>query len=1101
MPADNADLFVAASDPNIVLDSSDLEKFRQALFAYGAFDPALDPSVQMCRRLTFENRGGVQQGARLEVPENMIQGYAYTGAGPSGQPESPDYRSDAQNRFYNSFAYGLTTRGWIGGPALGFFPGMRVAWADEIVRAASDARGGWDGVAMALVDVFSGNAARSFSTLHGKASTDPNWIYSAVAIENVQDIGGPAVVTKAQTNWNGVQAGQVWAVLSGTWPGSVLAILQYWDGFSFQNLVITPNFDASLHFLALPPPLDGGVLNAGMLGRAFAGGTEIFGSGDIYTHWVNEVELSQFEPWVIDRMASRNVIPVPAGAVSGSAAGNIWINPWDLAHVPQNANFGSPVNLRENDLFWGASVELDENSLLSASSAWEQFEWEDSLSNSRARLRIDGDWDGSDSPLTVAIRVKMRDLLYFQGLAPADRYCMIWALGTQYVPGDPGGGSGVDEGIGFWFDADTEELVATMYSPTAGDWVEVRAPFSIGEFNDQRTELAVSWTGADGTDAGEPDYSLSIYVNGTQMAQTVISDGYVGAQSTAVLSVGFCRHQPTFPGRQGFRGLFSGLVMYEEAMTAEDIASAFSPDEIGAPFSNPSFEDAGEGPGNAAYWDWVSEQKVAAWAEFTAFVGRLSAPWESFEHLGSHARVISPGSEPYDFSVSKTLTLSIDDGVIQNVVIDPGAFTFQDPANATAEEAAAAITELLTGGSAVAWLGTHVSIVSDRDGEASLVQINIASTAAIELGFTADTASSQGVNDVGWYALLTEYADVVAAIFNSGEDLEESFEIWNGQPWKDAFTYVSAEWTSAIDYNEGWAQDWKLSADGFDEAWKVDPFYQGGGGDLQYVPGNALDGFLRSRPLTFPVVVPATRSKFSIYWVRSGGAPIVRKFMDMALTPGQYDTPADLVTELQSAWTTALAGETTFLEWGYTEIDGVIQLYLGWDQATGNGKRETVRLSSQRSDVSFEDVRQDLAFRGLGPGELDQDLKVPKAYAEDEQTIGPWDQDQPYYLFDAWSWFTVQVEEFTDVLLHVVPWGWDNALFDTSVGSGFKYDGFFLKGWTDDAAAEWKDNLGLYLTTQAEFDEVPPNDPPAPPGPGYRLHEDFYDDKWAEELY
>lgn len=1105
MPGDNVDMITAPSDPPLLLSSADLDRFKRGVGIVAMTEQQYDQTAQFANLLRFENGAGVEHGAAIETRDEMPVNFSFFGVVPSGEAEDLFLVDDNWARLFASASFGFSLRGYLGSPALGYEASARVKWGDIFTRNAGDIRGVWDGINLTLVDLLGANAAREFAIAHGKGAQDPNpWRYGATSVGDPAQLVGPRLINSASAAWDGVNSGEIRVILSGAVMTNMTATLSYWNGAVWVPLVTEPGFDATLFFSSLPAPFGSGEDWAGVMARAIAAPTKVLGTGGLpELHWINEIEVNQFEPFVINRLARTTKTEQPAKTSPAYAGGDVFVEAGDLTHLPLGSPWGAPVNLRVPDLFWGYAVEHDESTILSWSPGWTHTLVEGKASlPAIPRVHMDLAWDGANSPLAVLLRVQMRDLPYFKALPAAQRYCQIFGFGDSFLPGD-GGGSLDNEGMGLWWDADTEELVASIYSPGAGDYVEVRAPFAAGDYDGERVEIGFAWTGNEGEAAGFADHTLRVVANGETIAEQTIADAYLGAGLSSWYQIGFGHHSGLYPGRQGFRGLFGGMIWYEGPMTDSELAAAFSPEAPGAPFSNPSFETAASSgrAGEAEGWTWTSEQAAAVWAEFTAYVERYRAPWDSFEHLGGHARVIGSLAAPFDFSVAKAIDVEIDEPPVQTITIDPAVDTFENPAIATALEVAAAINRQIKRGTASAWLGEFIAITANRDDDESYVSVDPLSAAAIVLGFT-DGTPVYGVNNIGWHEVISAYTSVVAAAFNGAEDLYESFEIWGdeftvppswiGAPWLDEFTYLPGSFESTVDYGQAWAKDWRIPFDSFTEAWGNDVLpMQLSLSSLQ--PGSAHSGRLPSQPLTFPVVISASRNKFTFSRETFG-------VYEMTITPGSYATAADLVTELQTALTAALGGDPTSLSWGIWERDDGAEegIWFGWDGVSTTP--EFVSVLSQRSDLPFADARSSLGLDSFGPDGGRSDLRIPRSLAENASG-GPYDPDEAYYLSDQWALVVYEVFSGDPFLgTYAVVSNWDRGVFDVAVGAPTGVDAFTLTGWTGDPAAIWKSLITDYTLTTAEFDHVPPNDPPSPGAPGYRLFEDFFDDKWQGEL-
>jgi len=1104
LPEDNADLVVNPGDPSLVLDASDLDKFERAVGIEGIVFPYNSQAVQYLNLNRFEDGAGVEEGNGVEASGEMPETSTYLG----GEPLTPIMRGDSFNEFYISRAWGPYLRGWIGGQSLGFDPTLRVKWGDADIRFLAQARGSYDGAFAALVSPFNQAAAREWAALHGKAASDLGfWKYHFASVDDPNGWAGLPAAAHVSIPWDGVTSGEARLVFSGT-PTAATVTAQYHNGSTWIAISSVGPIDLTTIFQTLPAPIGSNWQQAGMVARLFAGATEVFGSGaDVLVHWFNEVEVDRFEPWIINRLATRN-----RQAYDGDLGedGDLFFPAADLIHVPIGSNFGAPVSLRVVDVAWNSVVEVDEWSVVSSVPSGSTVLIENTTISPRPLLRADGAWKGIGEPFAIVGRFGLQDLFYFQGLAFGFQYCQLITMGGTFLVGDPQ----VDNGFALYWDAKTEELVATIYSLGSASFVEARAPFAPGDYDGKQLELGIAWTGDEGAAAGFDDRTLRVVVDGVTLATLKVDDAEIARNATDAISFGPATHAAYFPMRQGYRGTFGGAVIYQEPMTDEALGAAFSPEEIPTPFENPSFEiEATSGRvGEAEAWEWISQQVAAAWAEFTAYVERLRAPWEDWDHLGTRAIKIGSNAEPFDFSSAKAFGVTID-GVGQLVTIDPAVATFEDPANATAAEVCAALNDLIEGGDAFPWLGEFVAVRSSSDGEGSTLSVDIAQAAAVVLGFT-DATTSQGANDVGWSELLTDFSNVTTGEFTGGSETFEGFEVWGdefhvppnwiGEPWREAFTYTPGGFTSSVDQGAPWSHDWTRAFEGFVEGWENDvlPMLTTPYTADALTPGTAGDGRLYSSALTFPLGVGATRNRLTLGWGTI--APVAGfRVLELPITAGSYASASALVAELQSALVAALSGDTSGLTFGTWESEDGEQegIWLGWDGSTSSISEFAI-LSTPRSDRLYfdQDARETLGLIGIGPNGSRSELKIP-ADAWDSGSTGPYDPSGSYYLAEQWGLVIYEVVNDPVSGLFALPYNWGAAEFDTSIGSGTYVDRVTLKGWTNDASAVWKDELTDYSTTTAEFDHVPPNDAPAPPAPGYRLAETFTEDKWLGEVF
>jgi len=305
---------------------------------------------------------------------------------------------------------------------------------------------------------------------------------------------------------------------------------------------------------------------------------------------------------------------------------------------------------------------------------------------------------------------------------------------------------------------------------------------------------------------------------------------------------------------------------------------------------------------------------------------------------------------------------------------------------------------------------------------------------------------------------------VIAGVFNGAsstfEATLETFSVWGeltwlvpGRPWVEVPTLVrqdsSGGLTPPFDLGfRGWygtallSNDWLLGQESFEEGWENSPFDAAA---VQWHPGTAPGGILRSTALTFPITIPSGKTKFFVWH------PTLDAFYRITLPSGVYATAADLAAELETQWTAAVAPIATGLEWGtWSESDGTEGITFGHSGAVFN----EAAMFGVHVDEIEEDVRGLIGLHGLGPGGTGPSYVVCQAdYASDY----PVDVDgEDRILLDRWSYLDFIVEWDATLLFHVVEYGQVGAVFNAfSTGPDTKLETYLLADWFG-AGAVWK---------------------------------------------
>ncbi len=329
---------------------------------------------------------------------------------------------------------------------------------------------------------------------------------------------------------------------------------------------------------------------------------------------------------------------------------------------------------------------------------------------------------------------------------------------------------------------------------------------------------------------------------------------------------------------------------------------------------------------------------------------------------------------------------------------------------------------------------------------------------------------------------LTSHEFNAASPFYAG--VIESFEIWDGANWMDAFvptdpteTVPPTLWHSAW-WKQFAASHLQLDFENFHDGWTT---FAAAFGNPRQVGGRIAGDW--HEPSDTPGVntyeVGEANRRLRLVLI----AGVVGASYELLLAPATY-TPNQLKTELNTQLATALGGSAVPWEFD-VETDGdLCRLSFGWDGVTDVAG---VVYAGTFCDIDNTYYRKDFRFHSgfynLGPGGTTSESVIPA----DVYTPLPagWAASDRL-LSDLWSGVLFTTE--TDPTLAAIECfdGVGAMLFDTALFSASYLEGFEIKGWP--IGGIWRAAFGPGdLTDHVWF--------------GAAVDEKFVDIQWPSELY
>ena len=562
--------------------------FDDEIFGYQQFVRYMEKDAQ--------HRGvGVTQSVFL--PNNMT--FSIPGADPF---DLSDAYLGQQFRLLNT-GFRMSLRGWIGTM---FDSGMNgqfvVEWRDEQLRAASDLRASWTGMTIGVSNRNNGRIDHLFDILHGKRFLDSDWVYHGGHLDRVP--GGPEVTDENTTVGNTILNARFRTVISGGAPLWHLSF-QRFDGLNWIE-VHAVDVDFRSH-------ISGDIGKVALIMSLFSSSginqiPPLPADLEWQNIWANYFEMSQFEPWVIDvaEWSERSWDEHWRWLTGTSKSYSIELRrpPTDLMHMPIGSN-NAPEEIRASDPDMGICIRMNRNTVLSAVGiSDDRYVDPDDGPSVEPICVCDADMYGKEAPFAAYAKMKLTSL----DAVNTER--TIFSFGDAYNPTP----SLSDNGIGLIWRPTSDgmgRLVGICFDQISGVVEIVSDEIACSDFSDRVIELGIAWTGSRGTSIGRSDNEFRIVVDGKTLSAQIVDDFYLSGTFKAY--VGSDETKDTCPS------LMREMVLFGDAITDYELDTAFSIAENDV--LNPSFETADDSgrPGEAAFWSWVSVQKIGGWAEFNSY--------------------------------------------------------------------------------------------------------------------------------------------------------------------------------------------------------------------------------------------------------------------------------------------------------------------------------------------------------------------------------------------------------------------------------------------------------------------------------------------------
>lgn len=565
-----------------------------ALFARLAL-PLLPPDGRVCymEEDTVAAGGSTDpaRGLGRHVPAFMPTGVTFFAADPmNGEPLPSDTSDPLPMVGYPHALLGWRAplRGWAGSRAEGNFQGeWRIRWGDPVLRVPADPRGGWTGFVLALYHAGEQRVHHALVVAHGKRPADAGWVYLGAYLDDPLAPGPVSVATVPADN---LDQGFVRVVLSGASPWT--ATLECGDGVTWTPLLALP-----VDFLShvTPGEEDDVALVIAPLCAAAEVQPGAPGAYPLQEHWVDDLVVPSFAPWIADRAdwSARDIVTRVWGASPPIIYDPEIRYPWtDLLLMP-GASVAAPVEAPVYVDGFGAGARFGvashafavgiENARLAAAPMM-----------TMPLAVCDKSYGGGTTPFAVALEFLPEDMSSWP--SPA----WIWAAGDPIL----------GRGLALYYDGG--RLYARAYDFATSAWVDASVPFDAGDYEARGTVIALAWTGSAGAVIGRPNNELRVVIDGVISASAHVST--LRCDGTAVATVG-ARIPDGTP--QGFAGVLGRVAWFAEPCSDAALGpAAFT--TPGAGFLNPSFEEpsASGRPGEALHWTWQGVQQEGGFADF-----------------------------------------------------------------------------------------------------------------------------------------------------------------------------------------------------------------------------------------------------------------------------------------------------------------------------------------------------------------------------------------------------------------------------------------------------------------------------------------------------
>lgn len=951
-----------------------------------------------------------KNGIRVKSYKYMPYGLEfYTMGGASGQPY-PQSRDDANNHTYMTLGYRASIRGYLGTRAQTHYASdLKVTWADRDIRNNGDSRGGYTGAILrnwGLAPTGTESTYNFFGCLHGKREVDSNWEYNSFA-------GVPAGVpgSASTTVLNGVDTDTLRIIIQGGIPASDI-LWQRYNGSTWIDLFSsneTLDYGSSLIW-----PYQG------ITADLFAGAVEVQPAvgavwDDLET-WFSRIEMTQFEPFVIDKSSWGYSEWVDHWAWLSPGLGYVIerrLPQRDLLHFSSEVP-GGPTQLRVSDSDLGICMEFNELTYLMTIASWDQAGV--SVTNTANPCVMDENEFGFQAPFAMLGRFRFQDMDLWSQSLPVDLFsagrnwvstghiCIYW----EYTGGNADG-----------------KLVLRAWDSDASSYVTVEHEFNAADYDDVPVDIGFAWSGARGSVIGRPNYELRLVIDGQTVDSVVNHDIRVTASNN--IFVGSPRATSSSADRRAFSGLFREMMVFGDPMTDQDMRNAWR-DTSG--LDNYSFETAAltNRPGEADGWTWDSFQQVGAWSGFNEYRSSLIEWATSFEHFS--AGWYMPHVWAYDDESTRT-------GASGMIADDVGGVAWQMDNDTL---------WLLINHSPVTWEKIEIGTNEDWLDDSSSYEPGLFNP-GVPLYETL-------TEEFGIWDFSIEAGELIGTII-----LPPWTEKTTISPHEDTFRNASGG-TIPIDLPtgfRGWkdavtgAMEYPLETDEFGEAWSTDPLSTAAG--PVWIPGTCVGGVLRGRALTLPVnIIPDRR--FLTIWSDASQINILE------LDTGQYNDAAALASMIDAKLVAQNGVHTGwgFSSWDDGEDEGIL---FGW-----NGD-ESVRYAflgmfGVRALAKHNDARFDIGLDSVGPGGVSSKVIMPAnevVFLPGGVTV-----DEEFWL-DPWSlvWFTMTSDPYCSSAV-ILDYQRDPVLFGTMESSpdATMFERFTLVGWFGPSAAWVSSWSGAY---------------------------------------
>jgi len=1064
-PAENRELVLARDGGPYVFTADDHQTLRKLVtFNGGPRSINYDSPVHAIQRLRFA--AGSPGGVIVDQWPVMPNKWGYAGH-PSGEPE-PQFLCNNYGSPYTRSGARLPLRGYLATGLGGIETSIAAKWTDALLRDAPETpvRGAWTGVvlsALNLTSIFPGSHV-DFYSVHGKRAGDTGWKHrggdtfttaESIAVANDIFSSGNKVVVD---------------------PGPLddITVRALYESGGWQPLHTTANGDAT----------QGGAHAAEDIAAVAAlvqGGAAVYGGyppADPQTrYYFTELELAQFEPFVMNKAvweyrdfldAFNHLYLFPFPPPYAAFGSTVYSYP-DLIHPPLGSTH-APLNLRVNDPDLGWCVEMGQDSYLLGYGADEFWPVD---TQSPTELCTSDPWTFTDdAPFAFAIRLKL------EGASFEYPEKNIFSFGDVYQRG-----SNFSNGIGI---AIQVGFINVRYWDN-GFWNLLQAQVSPEVLSSAPLDLAVAWTGADGDRSGYGPRILRLLVNGRTVAAVETSGVNQYFAGTARAFIG---HSPESGPYPGFEGKFRRARVWCYDLSDDELRRAFDDAESPVVTSGNFDEPAADGaPGEAEGWTWSehgSENPLAAfrsspwatpeeefgWGDEAPSVTFEGPTWDLRIAVQHSVGAVTPapsnriilynndyrqylrtgcgiriqgstgldgywtvssfwyaGSHTYIETVEDILTTTADGLCEIPRVADFSShvFTgqwaqfwdiwFDDPAAVTADELALVLNSYLQHTTARA-RGDNVTLRSNYAG----------STVLLQWDFEGNTGSDWGVDDVG-IADTWDDVSAIAAVFAEGSDIAGTAETFFWFEQYDDFESagpVEAEFLSYYEVLNGVGVPRVLprDADTFGEGWNDDPLSLPVG---DWYSPQQRNGRIYGDPVSFPLQIKANRDQL---WAWDYSDPT--NLYEVAVTSGIYDTPAALLTDLQTLWAAQfpLSPNTFGAE---EQPDGTYRIWLGWDGVTAVPTVAAAQLYAGPNLSYEEGAREALGFNGTGPNDTTGEIRAPEEAIEG--TSPPWDESE-LYGSDKWTLASYSLYAIGGGHQDDPIWpGLQPAIFDVSIGS------------------------------------------------------------------